>query len=132
MLSLAALKPSLDAASSLSAPLDRVAAMRSSLEAVSRLQASLDRVATLDAQLASVASLRSSMDELARLRAPLERVSALNDTLDAAAPALALFRHPLLLVLLAIAALAAWGGVTYLAVAAAIRRTRADAAVSRP
>jgi hypothetical protein len=132
MLSLAALKPSLDAASSLSAPLDRVAAMRGSLEAVSQLRGSLDQVSALDARLAAVASLRSSMDELARLREPLERVSALNDTLAAAAPALALFRHPFLLALLAVAALAGWGGVTYLAVAAAIRRTRAEAALSRP
>jgi len=39
-------------------------------------------------------------------------------------PLLSILNHPLLLLLAAIAALAAWGGVTFLAVTAAIRRAR--------
>jgi hypothetical protein len=87
---------------------------------VAGLHDSLDRVAGLDAQLASVAALKGSMDQLGGLRTPMERLAALEGPMTRVAELGSIVNRPWLFVIVGLAALAAWGLVTFVAVKFAI------------
>jgi hypothetical protein len=67
-----------------------------------------------------VANLQPAMQELGRLRQPLERVGALTEPMNRLVAVAGILDHPVLLVLAALGALAAWGLVTFVAVRLAI------------
>jgi hypothetical protein len=93
---------------------------------VASLQGSLDQVSQLEPRLAAVADLRGAMQALSALRTPLEQVGVLVGPMSRLT---ALIDRPVVLLLIAVAALSAWGGVTYFAVRLAIvsaQRTRPD------
>jgi len=98
--------------------------MRPSLDAVAGLQGSLQQVAALEPQLAAVAGLEPAMKELGGLRAPLERVGALEQPMARLATLVSLFDRPMRFVIWGIAALIAWGLVTFVAVRSAIVSAR--------
>ena len=118
---LVAIGPGLDRAAALGGPLTRVAEMRTSLEAVASLRGSLDQVSRLEPRLAAVAELGAPLQQVSALRAPLEQVGALTGPLSAVA---SIANHPILLLLIAVAGLLAWGLVTFLAVRLAILSTQ--------
>src|SRR4030095_1947266 len=98
-------------------PLTRVADMRSSLESVASLRGSLDQVSQLEPRLRAVAELGAPLQQVSALRAPLEQVGTLTAPLSAVT---SLLNRPLLLLVIALVGLAAWGLVTFLAVRFAI------------
>jgi hypothetical protein len=120
MTRLVGIAPGLDATAALGGPMMQLASMRPSLDAVAGLQGSLDRVAGLESQPASVAALQRSMQQLSTLREPLERVAELDAPMSRIAELGSLLDRPWLLLAAAVAALAAWGVVTYLAVRLAV------------
>ncbi|MGC4081495.1 MAG: hypothetical protein QM736_05100 [Vicinamibacterales bacterium] len=74
--------------------------------------------------------LRGPMEQLSALRAPLEQVGSLAGPMGQLAGLTALLERPVLLIVIALAALAAWGAVTFVAVRMAIiSARRADAGV---
>ena len=90
------------------------------LFAVAALDAPMQRVAGLQPQLAAVADLRHSMDELATLREPMTQLARLREPMVRLGALSALLVHPYVLLGLALFALAAWAGVTFVAVRLAV------------
>jgi hypothetical protein len=84
---------------------------------VASLRTSLDQVSQLEPRLRSVAELGAPLQQVSALRAPLEQVGALTGPMSTLA---SLLNRPWMLLLIAAAALAAWGIVTFLAVRFAI------------
>jgi hypothetical protein len=80
----------------------------------------MDQVGALEPRLRLVADLNAPMRDLGTLRDPLERVAALGEPMQRVAALGSIFNRPGLLIGLAILGLAAWGGVTFLAVRLAI------------
>jgi hypothetical protein len=80
----------------------------------------MERVASLEPSLVAVADLKSSMDQLASLREPMENVAALREPMNNLGSLTGLAAHPLRLVLIALAGLAVWAGVTFVAVRLAV------------
>lgn len=120
MARLADLQPSLEATAALAMPMERLATMRASLDAVAALRDPMASVAALRPQLADVADLGTAMHDLSALKQPLEQVAELRDPMIRLAALGAAFDHPIVFALLALAALVAWGGVTFIAVRLAI------------
>ena len=82
----------------------------------------LAAVADLGPQLQNVGGLRDPLERVAALEAPMSRLAALGSVLD----------RPLMLVVVGLLALAAWGLVTFLAVRfAIISATRAQPSDAR-
>ena len=114
----------LDAVSALGGPMTRVADMRESLDAVASLRDSLDQVSPARTATGRGCKPSGTDGEARALRQPLEQVGALAGPMSRLAALTSILDRPMLLIAMALAALAAWGLVTFLAVRMAIVSAR--------